>query len=370
MLRKPTITIPAGSCIDSYLYRHREPTVFRLEPGYYTTRGHWAFNDSGRDCCGLAAGCELVGAGSGQTELSLDETNAPPGAKQHEVLTGGSRARYSESIRIEGLTVDCYSDSGTPTVGVHVWSYGVRVHDVVVRSVSGNRAVAEGFGVLVNEPGEQSPLLGTSGAHVSDVTVATLSSVDPGVENFVCACYVGYAHPGAPSIAERITVVGEITNPAHAAFAGNFDVRFRDCRNTGRWNHGFFCDTGPGGNLWMVDSHLRAEYAIAAIRSQGHPWTDIHFRNCVMDLVRGGTADHAAGLVVADEYPGKAKAEFSRVQIRDSVLRTAVPNTYAGSLDAVNAVRCGVPRAANEFVGLWAPAVIGDKLAPKPVWLV
>ena len=368
MRSKPIVTIPAGSCIDFYLHQHRDPTVFRLEPGQYTTRGHWGFADL--DYCGLAPGCELLGAGSGQTELYLDETHAPEDAKQHEVLTGGSRSNCSSSIRIEGLTVDCYCDSGTPAVGVHVWSYGVTIRDVVVKSVSGKRSVAEGFGLLVNAPGSGSPLLGTRGAHVSDVTIATLSSQDSGVENYVCACYVGYAHPGAPSTVERVAVIGEYDNPAHAAFAGNFDVRFRDCRNAGRWNHGFFCDTGPGGNLWMTDSHIRAEYALAVIRSQGHPWTDVHFRGCTMDIVPGSSAGHAAGLVIADESVGKNKAVLDRVQIRNCVLRTHVPNTYDGSLDAVGATRCGIPTRENEFVGTWGGPIIGNKLSPKPVWLV
>ena len=131
-----------------------------LAPGYYTTGTGWAFDKDHDHCC-LGVDCELVGAGSRETYIHANPVRIPEGAKQIEALTAGSRSGYCESTVIRGLTLLADSEGDLfavipdiGVIGIHTWACRTTIEDVVVQGVQGTRPDREGFGVLVNAPGE------------------------------------------------------------------------------------------------------------------------------------------------------------------------------------------------------------------------
>lgn len=357
---KPEIRIPPG-IIDPFCRAHRQPTRFVLGPGRYYTEGGWAF-DKAHDHCVLAPGCELVGAGSGETYLTFTESATPANALQNEVLTAGARNGESYETRISGLTVDV-SWTRRPTVGIHVWGYGVRIHDVLVDGVVGNRTVAEGFGILVNQPKRVSSGY-EPGADISDVTVRAVGGAG---ENYVCGLYVGYAATSGrhPSSVRRARLVS--TSTAHAAFAANREVTFSECSTAGPWNHGFFCDTGGGSRVLLIGCDIEAQYAALAIRAR-EDWDQIVVSQSQLALT-GCAEDHVVGLVIEDTNPGRATANFTGIRfVQCGIHNRSGKTAYVGSLAASRVARCGIPGEGSVWTGAWSPAVIADKLNPTPVW--
>lgn len=351
---KPTINIPPG-IIDPFLRSNRVPTIFRLGPGRYYTEGGWAF-DKNFDHCVLAPGCELIGSGRGETSLTYTTTASPPNAVQNEVLTAGSRSSYSDSIRIEDLTIDV-SWSKLPTVAVHVWSYDVTVRNVDIVGVLGIRGVGEGFGLLVNQPKTLDPGY-LPGANVSNVAISTGK---PAGENYVCGLYVGYASGEHLSLVSGCRVTAPST--AHAALAANRCVMFHGCHVAGQWNHAWFCDTGGGSRVRLTACDLSAQYAALVIRA-AEDWDRILISDSFVTLVPGGSADHVAGLVIEDRNPDRMTARFEDVRMQGCVLtnRSGKP-AYLGSLNATRVSRCGGPAAPG-----FRPPVIASDLNPQPVW--
>lgn len=360
---KTEVRIPPGSVIDNYCRAHRQPTRFLLGSGVYYTEGGWAF-DKTHDHCVLAPGCELIGVGPAETIINFTGSATPANAAQNEVLTAGSRSGESYETRLSGFTLNV-SWSSRPTVAIHVWGYGVRINDVVVDGVMGFRSKGEGFGILVNQP--KRVVEGYApGADISDVRVNTAPI--PTEENYVCGLYVGYASPLGrhPSSVRRARLTA--VSATHAAFAANREVCFSECSTAGRWNHGFFCDTGGGSRVLLTGCDIQADYALLVIRAR-EEWDQIVMTDSFLTLRGSSGADHVAGLVIEDTGPGRNSTPFTGIRFDHCCLSNLSGKTaYAGSLAASKVARCGISGRGNVWIGDWKSAVIAADLRPVPEW--
>lgn len=240
---KTHVRIPSDSVIDDYLRIHREPTVFHLEPGPYYTSGAFGFVDL--DCCMLASGCKLIGAGNENTTIWLESPITHvngENANYCEALTGGARKVGSAArIRMEGFTLKV--PQALPVVAIHIWGELSTVQDVRVNGVVGVRdwptRPNEGFGILMANSGEPGEINGGN-----SVINCEVIQPDIGKENYSTGIYIGMIRNGKPMLRSRIENCAVLSNDGHAAYAFNDDTDVIDCQSYGH-RRAIFMDTGP-----------------------------------------------------------------------------------------------------------------------------
>ena len=336
-----TITIPPGSNLDPYLMANRINTRFVLGPGSYRLGTGWAFDKDHDHCC-LGFDCELVGAGSRETFIYANPVRIPEGAKQIESLTAGSRSEYCESTVIRGLTLFAETlfaggigteiDTNIGVIGIHTWACRTTIEDVVVHGVQGTRPDREGFGVLVNAPGEYIAI--DDEFETQPVGGSRIENVEVTGRGYVCGVYIGYPRPAETSIARNIRVSSCGEGPAHAAFGTNGGVLWSGLSNHGRWQRAVFCDTAGGESTVISGSHLRAENVLVEFRgSTGMKWKDIVVTDSLLEVTPAKDRTYAAALVLArdGEKPGP---EFDGVAIQNCTIRGGEGDHYTGSIDS------------------------------------
>lgn len=240
---KTHVRIPSGQSIDSYLRKHRDPTAFYLEQGNYYTSGAFGFVDL--DCCMLANGCALIGAGKEETTIWLESPITHvhgENANYCEALTGGARKVGSASrIRMEGFTLEV--PQAFPVVAIHIWGERSTVKDVHVNGVAGKRDWTtrpnEGFGILMANSGEPGEINGGN-----SVINCEVIQPDIGKENYSTGIYIGMIRNGKPMLRSRIENCAVLSNDGHAAYAFNDDTDVVNCQSYGH-RRAIFMDTGP-----------------------------------------------------------------------------------------------------------------------------
>lgn len=267
-----TVQIPPGRNLDPYFRSLRAlGTTFILGAGTYTTQGCFAFSDL--DCCGMAPGTSLIGAGRDHTKIILTNPVLEHRGEKTgytEALMGGAReVGASPILHLEGFTLDLGTPS-VPTIGIHLWTSKATVRSVTVKGVFGDREAKsqckEGFGILVNSSHEAL----FDGSH--DVDDCKVIMSEHPRENYSCGIYVGCVRRDVPLLRSRIrscSVQGGIGTASHAAFAANDLTTIESCRAR-KVLRAFFCDTAPVRDVeitnlvaediqWAVDLRVAKE---------------------------------------------------------------------------------------------------------------
>jgi hypothetical protein len=364
-----TITIPPGSNLDPYLMANRINTRFVLGPGSYRLGTGWAFDKDHDHCC-LGPDCELIGAGSRETFIYANPVRIPEGAKQIESLTAGSRSEYCESTVIRGLTLFAETlfaggigteiDTNIGVIGIHTWACRTTIEDVVVHGVQGTRPDREGFGVLVNAPGEY---IASDEFETQPVGGSRIENVEVTGRGYVCGVYIGYPRPAETSIARNIRVSSCGEGPAHAAFGTNGGVLWSNIQNTGRWNRAIFCDTAGGDGTIFSACRLQAEDVLVEFRgSCGVVWKDILVTDSFLETTCApdrSDRTYAAALVLARDG-GKPGPVFLNVGIQNCVIRATAPcDHYLGSIDSPGSDN-GIFHSRLIGPGTWKSPILAD----------
>lgn len=375
--------------IDPALRSHRADTRFMLTRGRYTTESSLAFADL--DYSMLGPGCELIGAGTGETIIDV----VPPGplaarAWQIECLTAGSRSGRAERVALRGFTLNC-PDVTSPAlnlpgvVGVHVWADEAEVAGLSINGITGTRPTAngqpsrEGFGLLVNQAGQP---VNPGRSVVEHVWVRLAELFTPGkAEHYTCAVYLGIASPCYASFMDNVGCSNPSAIPGHAAFGVNGGVIARTLSNTGRWNRAIFCDTAGGSGTCIDQSNLRAERVAMEFRGARVTWRDIILRDSFVTLLPDPDA-YAAALVIVDDSNASdpTPSVFDTVQIRGCVIRCSPAagkpgqkpaQFYPGSLDARNASNVGlIGNTISAPPGVRIEAPVITKISPPGGFIV
>lgn len=276
---------------------------FVLGAGAYQSRGAWAF-DHDRDRWMMAAGAAaIIGRGPRATSLRLaDPERVVSGrsATYLHLLTAGGRDEAASGIEIRGLTLEC--PSGWPTKALQIWGSQVKVEDVVVDGLSGDRSVleGEGFGILVN------PSPDTAEYGGADITRCVVRVV-PGA--YACGIYVGIPTleglRSLPSTVSHCQVLCSSTprSRAHCAFGLQGDQTLSHCEAHG-FERAIFSDTGSGANACVTDFLASGCSIGLELRASDPAWyrRGVHVQHSQF-IFGGGAGGYVAGVVLADDCP-------------------------------------------------------------------
>jgi hypothetical protein len=346
-MRLPEISIPPGQ-IDDYLKNYRYPCRFILQKGRYTTRGIWNFFPN-FDGCMLPPGSELIGEGSSLTQLELFNTvNVVNNqtALYHTVLTAGNRTSGSKVLpanycNISGLTIDC--DSKLPTIGIQVWSSNVKMEDVVVKNTQGDfPSRMEGFGILINNPGNEDE---HDGGHIlRDCKVYSKPN------SYVTGIYVGCLKRNVPletSIVDNcksLCYSSSSLSHCHAAFGINSNLIIDNCESYG-YENVIFNDTGDTYNVQINNSVFRnIGYSFISLRANdtGFNRQNIKATNCFVEF-SDTKQDHVAVLICDDQSLTKDKSTMKNIIVDNcNIENKSGKKLYYGSLNGKNFQNVGI----------------------------
>ena len=255
--------VPTGNAknFDAIFKFHRGPTTFILGPGIYDTQGCWSY--SGYDWAMVGPNSSIIGtAGSVDTVIRLaadytNDVNGVPAQYIETIIGGGGLSSGSEQMRFSGFKVDCYN-ARLPVIGLHAFSSGCIVNDVVVNDINGVWGAMEGFGILVNDG------LNSKGGGSSIINCKV--TILPGAKSYCTGIYMGsLAQLRAPN-AIRDCISGAIVTTgvtrAHAAFAANENTTISNCVGNG-FERFLFGDTGNIGDIDVIN--CRGEFGSVAI---------------------------------------------------------------------------------------------------------
>lgn len=357
-----TITIPPGS-IDHHLRTYRQAgTRFVLESGEYTTQGTFAFAE--HDLCMIPPGCALIGAGRHQTTIRVVSPvmeHEGKATRYYEALTGGARtASNSVNLQVQGFTLDL--DPTVPCVGIHLWTSGALVRDVVVQGVFGSRThsgpVKEGFGILVNNAARQS----VDGGHqIEDCAVLPAVAPNDG-ENYCTGIYVGAVNRAMsrmlPSFVRACSVVGDGISMTHAAFAANALTTFDQCY-AHRVARAFFCDTGRVNDIVVDRMHAaRVVWALdLRVAWLGEAKRFVSVRRSRFDFQPADSPEKwVQAVLLADESLNPGQTPIENIELLGC--RFVAPKVGQASKGRCRGDVSGVIESGCRWVGEWQPPVL------------
>lgn len=353
-----TIEIPNGANLDPYFKANRRDTEFRMRSGVYYCESAWGY--AAHDYTMMGEGCALVGCGSQRTCIVVRNESVPEAAWQIENLTAGSRSGASSFVELRGFTLVC-AGAGRPKdrlagqVGIHVWSDHARILDVEVRNVFGVRPTdaknpsQEGFGVLLNGPGNRERCVG--GSLVEDVRVFTgLPEVTDKSPNYMTGIYAGYVEPEEYTVVRNVSVVNHYSKMADVAFGVNSKVLGSGWTSQGRWGRGIYCDVCGGRDVLVGDSVFEVEQT--GVEFQSSEWRDVTVMGCRF-VVKPGNDPYAFGAGLVLVHRG-IPTRFENVTLIGCVLEAKAnggAKFYTGSVTQGEAVNVGLRRC--EMIGKW-----------------
>ena len=396
---------------DDIFRLRRGANTFLVQPGIYLTQGCYAYPQNGWAM--IDPNSSLIGVGGSEATsivlaanyISINPQSGQPIKQVETIIGGGSAASGSERMQVSGFRIDV-NNSLLPVLGLHTFSSGSNVFDVIVVGLIGDRTAPlptdvawEGFGILVNDsPGSRG-----GGSSIANCR-AYMRTASP--KTYVTGIYLGsntvQKNPNVIRDCYCEAPIPTSTLPPndahfHAAFAANQNTLIQNCSSNG-FIRFFYSDTLDLGDVEITGCRADVTKYVVDIGcevSTGNPVTyrrRVRITNSTFSV--DNPIDTYAVLLhtqeqntTANPNPTYNKVNITDIDIHDCRVTSSLPPGSQAAADGIGfytvAIRnaktqrvwvrnCTLPVAAKTQVGVYDPtpqsgAVVFENLKYTPV---
>jgi len=348
---------------DDIFRLRRGANTFLVQPGIYLTQGCYAYPQNGWAM--IDPNSSLIGVGGSEATsivlaanyISINPQSGQPIKQVETIIGGGSAASGSERMQVSGFRIDV-NNSLLPVLGLHTFSSGSNVFDVIVVGLIGDRTkplptdVAwEGFGILVND----SPSSRGGGSSIANCR-AYMRTGSP--KTYVTGIYLGsVAVQKNPNVIRDCYCEAPIPTTTlppndaqfHAAFAANQNTLIQNCTSNG-FIRFFYADTGDVGDIEITGCRGDVgQYVVDAIAPYDAAANPIAYRRRIRLTNSTFTIDHPvttyAVIFHAQEKntePAYNQVVIEDIDIHDLRVRSSLPAGNPALQDGIGVYTVGL----------------------------